>query len=65
MNTLTLHQFCTLFGCTLRQAEQLRTKNKAQLEAMYHQACATRKRVNGYTSEQLRQLLVGLQIPKA
>jgi len=52
-----------MFGCTLKQVNALKKKNKAQLTEMYNEACATGKRVNGYTSEQLRQLITGLQLP--
>lgn len=61
---MTLDQFCKAFGCTREQAEILRAKNKAQLEAMYDKAWKSGKRVNGYTSEQLRQLINGLEIPR-
>lgn len=60
----SLEQFCKIFGCTLEQANALRAKNRAQLTEMYDEACRTKKRVNGYTSEQLRQLITGLEIPQ-
>lgn len=62
-NKPTLEQFAKMFGATVEQCNDLKRKNKAQLEAMYDEAWKTRKRVNGYTSEQLRQLINGLQIP--
>jgi hypothetical protein len=61
---MTLPQFCKLFGCTIEQANALKRKNRAQLTVMYDKAWRTGKRVNGYTSEQLRQLINGLEIPE-
>lgn len=59
----TLEQFAKMFGATVEQCNALKAKNRIELEAMYAKASATGKRVNGYTSEQLRQLITGLQIP--
>jgi glycyl-tRNA synthetase beta subunit len=61
--TPTLAQFCKAFGCSIEQAKALKAKNKGQLTEMYYEAAKSGKRVNGYTSEQLRQLITGLNIP--
>lgn len=51
-----------MFRCSVDQVNALRAKNRAQLTVMYNEACRTGKRVNGYTSEQLRQVINGLPI---
>lgn len=62
-NKPTIEQFAKLFGVTVEQCNALKAKNREQLTEMRVKALKTGRKVNGYTAEQLRQLITGLQIP--
>ncbi len=54
---ITIQQIAERFNCTPAQVGAQFAKNYAGIKGMYVKACATRKKVNGYTSEQLRQIM--------
>lgn len=64
MNVRTPEQIAALFGCTVEQVGRQFAKNYQGLRQMYEQACATGRRVNGYTSEQLRQMMNALPMSR-
>lgn len=59
-DTKKLEQIAKIFGCSEAQVSAQFVRNYNQLRGMYEQACRTHRKVNGYTSEQLRQLLNSL-----
>lgn len=60
----TIEEIAAKFGCSPAQVGAQFARNFIQLSAMYRQACATGKRVNGYTSEQLRRMINSLPMSK-
>lgn len=50
---MTPSEICKFFGCTMDQLNSQYVKNAEGLEAMYKKAAKTKKKVNGYTAEQL------------
>ena len=60
----TREQIAQVFGCTPAQVGAQFVKNYEGLRVMYEKACATGKRVNGHTSEQLRQMMNSLPMSK-
>lgn len=60
----TPEEIAKAFGCTVEQVGAQFAKNYEGLRQMYEKACASGKRVNGYTSEQLLQMMNSLPMSK-
>ena len=52
------------FNCSVEQVGAQFVKNHNSLSGMYREASASGKKVNGHTSEQLRQMINALPMSK-
>jgi hypothetical protein len=60
----THEEIAKAFGCSVEQVGAQFVKNYNGLKQMYDKSCASGRRVNGYTSEQLRQMINSLPMSK-
>lgn len=60
----TPEEIAKVFGCTESQVVAQFAKNMTGLRSMYNTAMSSGGKVNGYTAEQLSQLINNLPIPK-
>jgi hypothetical protein len=54
---LTKDQTCKLFGCTTEQLNKQYAQNAIGLQRMLNKAIETKKKVNGYSENQLKNMV--------
>ena len=58
LSILTKPQTCKLFNCTIEQLNNQYKANAASFEKLYHKSLSSGKKINGYTSGQLYDMMI-------